>query len=62
MAQISLKNVSKIYKGGSKAVDNVTLDVENKEFLVLVGPSGCGKSTLLNIICKFMVKDYLKKI
>ncbi|MFA5059122.1 MAG: sn-glycerol-3-phosphate ABC transporter ATP-binding protein UgpC [Candidatus Omnitrophota bacterium] len=50
MAQVSLKNVSKIYKGGVKAVDNVNLSVENKEFLVLVGPSGCGKSTTLRMI------------
>src|SRR5436190_15720113 len=50
MAQISLRNVSKTYKGGSKAVDNVSLGVENKEFLVLVGPSGCGKSTTLRMI------------
>ncbi|HOW35762.1 MAG TPA: sn-glycerol-3-phosphate ABC transporter ATP-binding protein UgpC [Candidatus Omnitrophota bacterium] len=50
MAQVSLKGVSKIYKGGIKAVDNVTLGVENREFLVLVGPSGCGKSTTLRMI------------
>lgn len=50
MAQISLRNVSKIYKGGAKAVDDITLGIENKEFLVLVGPSGCGKSTTLRMI------------
>ena len=50
MAQISLRNVSKIYKGGAKAVDDVTIGIENKEFLVLVGPSGCGKSTTLRMI------------
>ena len=50
MAQISLRNVSKIYKGDQKAVDSVTLGIENKEFLVLVGPSGCGKSTTLRMI------------
>jgi multiple sugar transport system ATP-binding protein len=50
MAQISLKDVSKIYKGGVKAVDKVNLGVENKEFVVLVGPSGCGKSTTLRMI------------
>ncbi|HOY08771.1 MAG TPA: sn-glycerol-3-phosphate ABC transporter ATP-binding protein UgpC [Candidatus Omnitrophota bacterium] len=50
MAQISIKNVSKIYKGGVKAVDNVSLGIENREFLVLVGPSGCGKSTTLRMI------------
>src|SRR3989344_5361670 len=50
MAQISLKNVSKVYNGNIRAVDNVNLGVENKEFLVLVGPSGCGKSTTLRMI------------
>ncbi|MFZ5800085.1 MAG: ABC transporter ATP-binding protein [Candidatus Omnitrophota bacterium] len=50
MAQVNLKNVSKIYAGGIKAVDNISFGVENREFLVLVGPSGCGKSTTLRII------------
>ncbi len=51
MAQISLRNVTKVYKGGTvRAVDDVSLGIENKEFLVLVGPSGCGKSTILRMI------------
>jgi multiple sugar transport system ATP-binding protein len=50
MAQVSLKNVSKIFPGNVKAVDKVSLGVENKEFMVLVGPSGCGKSTTLRMI------------
>jgi len=50
MAQISLKNVTKIYNGGTRAVDGIDLGIENKEFLVLVGPSGCGKSTTLRMI------------
>jgi len=50
MAQVSLRNVSKIYKGGVKAVDDVSMGVENREFMVLVGPSGCGKSTTLRMI------------
>lgn len=50
MAQVSLKNVSKIYPGEIIAVDNVSLGIENKEFMVLVGPSGCGKSTTLRMI------------
>lgn len=50
MAQVSLKNVSKTFSGGIKAVDNVSLGVENKEFMVLVGPSGCGKSTTLRMV------------
>lgn len=50
MAQVSLRDVSKIYAGGIRAVDRVNIDIENKEFLVLVGPSGCGKSTTLRMI------------
>jgi multiple sugar transport system ATP-binding protein len=50
MAQVSLKDVSKVFSGNVKAVDKVNLGVENKEFMVLVGPSGCGKSTTLRMI------------
>ncbi len=50
MAQVGLKNVVKVFPGGVVAVDNVTLDVKDKEFVVLVGPSGCGKSTMLRLI------------
>ena len=50
MAQVSLRNVSKVYPGGVQAVKDVNLGIENKEFLVLVGPSGCGKSTTLRMI------------
>ena len=50
MAQVSLKDVTKIFPGNIVAVKDVNLGVENKEFLVLVGPSGCGKSTTLRMI------------
>lgn len=50
MAQVSLKDVSKVYSTGARVVDRVNLGVENKEFMVLVGPSGCGKSTTLRMI------------
>jgi len=50
MAQVSLKDVSKFFANNIKVVDNITLGVENKEFMVLVGPSGCGKSTTLRMI------------
>lgn len=50
MAQVVLKNVSKSYRVGFKAVDNINLEIKDKEFLVLVGPSGCGKSTTLRMI------------
>jgi multiple sugar transport system ATP-binding protein len=54
MAKVTVKNVSKIYpgdKGGDvTAVNNVSLDIQDREFVVLVGPSGCGKSTTLRMI------------
>ena len=50
MAHVILKNVSKIFSGNVIAVDNISLEIKDKEFLVLVGPSGCGKSTALRMI------------
>ncbi len=50
MAEVRLENICKIYPGNVKAVDNVNLDIKDKEFLVLVGPSGCGKSTTLRMV------------
>ena len=50
MAQVSLVNVGKTYPGGIQAVEDVSLGIEKREFLVLVGPSGCGKTTILRMI------------
>ena len=50
MAHVSLRHVSKVYPGGVTAVQDANLNVENREFLVIVGPSGCGKSTLLRMV------------
>ena len=51
MASVTLQNLTKAYAGGTlKAVDNVSIEVQDGEFLVLVGPSGCGKSTALRMI------------
>ena len=50
MAQVSLRNVTKIFKGNVEAVKDVSLGIEDKEFVVFLGPSGCGKSTTLRII------------
>ncbi|MBU5436694.1 sn-glycerol-3-phosphate ABC transporter ATP-binding protein UgpC [Tissierella sp. MSJ-40] len=50
MASVILKNINKVYSGDVLAVDNINLNIEDKEFLVLVGPSGCGKSTTLRMI------------
>ena len=51
MAGLILKNLTKIYDNSQqKSVDNFSLDIEDKEFIILVGPSGCGKSTTLRMI------------
>lgn len=50
MATVELRNLSKVYEGGVKAVDNANISVQDKEFLILVGPSGCGKTTTLRCI------------
>ncbi|MBP3938116.1 MAG: sn-glycerol-3-phosphate ABC transporter ATP-binding protein UgpC [Clostridia bacterium] len=50
MASISLKNIFKIFEDGTTAVNDFSLEIEDKEFIILVGPSGCGKSTTLRMI------------
>ncbi len=50
MAAIEMKNIVKKYGDGFPAVNDVSIDVADGEFLILVGPSGCGKSTLLRMI------------
>lgn len=51
MASISFKNVVKIYDGAtSPVVPNLNLEINDKEFIILVGPSGCGKSTTLRML------------
>lgn len=50
MAGVAFRNVAKIYGKDVKAVDNLNLEIRDKEFMVLVGPSGCGKTTALRMI------------
>jgi multiple sugar transport system ATP-binding protein len=50
MAEIDMKNIVKKYGDGFPAVNDVSIDVQDGEFMILVGPSGCGKSTLLRMI------------
>src|SRR5665647_722810 len=50
MASVELKNVYKRFPGGVVAVQDFNLEIEDKEFIILVGPSGCGKSTTLRMI------------
>ncbi|MCD6211982.1 MAG: ABC transporter ATP-binding protein [Sulfurovum sp.] len=53
---IRLNSVSKFYKQ-SKVLDNLSLEIEEKERIVIVGPSGCGKTTLLRLIAGFTAPD-----
>ncbi len=50
MASLTLSAISKSYGGPTLAVDAVSIDIKDGEFIVLVGPSGCGKSTLLRMV------------
>ncbi|MEV7428135.1 sn-glycerol-3-phosphate ABC transporter ATP-binding protein UgpC [Nocardioides sp. NPDC092400] len=50
MAAITMKHIVKKYGDGFPAVNDVSIDVQDGEFMILVGPSGCGKSTLLRMI------------
>ncbi len=50
MATVTLDKVNKVYPNGFQAIQDLSLDIVDGEFLVLVGPSGCGKSTALRMI------------
>src|SRR4051812_911379 len=50
MAQVEFERVSKIYPDGTRAVNDVNLDIRDGEFMVFVGPSGCGKTTALRMV------------
>ncbi|HWH35333.1 MAG TPA: sn-glycerol-3-phosphate ABC transporter ATP-binding protein UgpC [Acidimicrobiales bacterium] len=51
MAEIVMDHVTKRFPDGTEAVSDVSMEIGEGEFMILVGPSGCGKSTLLNMIC-----------
>ena len=50
MADVKLQEIDKVYPNGFHAVKDLSLDIEDGEFLVLVGPSGCGKTTALRMV------------
>ncbi len=50
MAEVTFEDVAKIYADGTRAVDDINLEIRDGEFMVLVGPSGCGKTTALRMV------------
>lgn len=53
---LEIKNLTKVYKGGLKAVDNISFDVQKGDFFALLGPNGAGKSTTLGMISSLVNK------
>ena len=56
MELLQVNNLSKEYTGGTKALDDISFSVDEKEFVTIIGPSGAGKSTLLRCFNKLI--DY----
>lgn len=50
MAEVRLNHVTKIFSGDAAVIKDISIEIKDKEFFILVGPSGCGKSTLLRMI------------
>ena len=51
---LKIENLTKIYGGGKKAVDNISLDIESGEFIAFIGTSGSGKTTALRMINSYL--------
>lgn len=56
MSILKVKNLSKVYEGTTKAIEDISFDVDEKELVTIIGPSGAGKSTILRCINKLI--DY----
>jgi len=50
MGAKNITSVGKVYPNGTRALEDVNIEIKNGEFVVLVGPSGCGKTTLLRMV------------
>jgi multiple sugar transport system ATP-binding protein len=50
LANVAFEDVAKVYPDGTRAVSDMTLEIQDGEFMVLVGPSGCGKTTALRMV------------
>ena len=50
MGAINISSVGKVYPNGTRALEDVNIEINDGEFVVLVGPSGCGKTTLLRMV------------
>ena len=57
MTTVSLRSLTKSFGGGAPAVNDVSLDIRNGEFISLLGPSGCGKTTTLKLVAGFELAD-----
>ena len=57
MGAIDIKSAGKIYPNGTRALEDVSITINDGEFVVLVGPSGCGKTTLQSILMGFINPD-----
>ena len=58
---LTLENVSKMYKGGKKAVNSINLNIAKGEFICFIGPSGCGKTTTMKMAGSTSALQKLRK-
>ena len=62
MSSVILRNLVKSYDGNKNVIDNINLEIKDKEFIVLVGSSGCGKSTILRKYSKAVIDEKVHEV